>query len=79
MATRDLSEREKQVTSLVAQGLRNRAIGEELQISERTVEAHIARILAKVGYHSRTALAVWAFQQGLMLALLGPGEIPPSY
>ncbi len=44
-----LSERERQVMALLAQGLANRDIGEELAISPRTVEVHKARIMSKLG------------------------------
>jgi len=54
-----LSPREQEVAALAAQGLMNRQIAERLVISERTVEAHIAHILAKLGLASRVQLAAW--------------------
>lgn len=45
----ELSQREQEVTSLLARGLNNRQIGEELGISPRTVEAHKARLMRKLG------------------------------
>jgi DNA-binding CsgD family transcriptional regulator len=54
-----LSPREREVAALAAQGLMNRQIAERLVISERTVEAHIAHILAKLGMASRVQLTAW--------------------
>jgi DNA-binding NarL/FixJ family response regulator len=52
----NLSNREIQVANLVSKGYRNRQIGEELFISERTVDAHVQNIYAKVGERTRVAL-----------------------
>jgi DNA-binding CsgD family transcriptional regulator len=49
-----LSAREKEVLSLVAQGMRNRDIAEQLFISEVTVKAHMRSIMRKLGARSRT-------------------------
>ena len=54
-----LTPREAEVTALVAQGMSNPAIARHFTLSERTVENHISRILAKLGLTSRTALAIW--------------------
>jgi DNA-binding NarL/FixJ family response regulator len=51
-----LTSREAEVLGLVAQGESNRAIGESLGCSERTVEVHITHLLDKAGVDSRTAL-----------------------
>jgi DNA-binding NarL/FixJ family response regulator len=48
------------VARLVAQGASNRRIAETLVISERTAEAHLANILAKLGLATRVQLAAWA-------------------
>lgn len=55
-----LSRRESQVASLVARGLSNKEIAAELVISRRTAEHHVERILAKLGFSSRTQIASWA-------------------
>jgi pimeloyl-ACP methyl ester carboxylesterase/class 3 adenylate cyclase/DNA-binding CsgD family transcriptional regulator len=55
-----LTRREREVLPLVAQGLSNRQIAGELSIGERTVEGHVANILAKWGLATRTQLAVAA-------------------
>jgi DNA-binding CsgD family transcriptional regulator len=60
-----LSHREVEVVAFVAQGLSNRAIAEELVLSARTVETHIANAMAKLGHSSRAQLAAWAGEQGL--------------
>jgi DNA-binding CsgD family transcriptional regulator len=52
-----LSAREQEVLQLVATGARNRAIAEELSISENTVKFHVARLLRKVGATTRAELA----------------------
>lgn len=44
---------------LIATGLSNRAIAEALVISPRTVDGHVERILAKLGFASRTQVASW--------------------
>ncbi len=53
----ELTEREREVSRLVASGKSNRAVATELIISERTVEKHVEGILAKLGLGSRTELA----------------------
>jgi pimeloyl-ACP methyl ester carboxylesterase/DNA-binding CsgD family transcriptional regulator len=55
-----LTRREREVLPLVAQGLSNRQIADMLSIGERTVESHVASILAKLGVASRAQLAPWA-------------------
>jgi DNA-binding NarL/FixJ family response regulator len=54
-----LTSRENEVAALVAQGLSNAAIARKLTLSERTVENHVSRALLKLGFNSRSALAVW--------------------
>lgn len=53
-----LSERERELSELVAQGLRNRAIAEELGLSEGTVKVYLNRIFEKLGISSRTELVL---------------------
>jgi DNA-binding NarL/FixJ family response regulator len=60
-----LSERERQVLRLIAAGKSNRAIAEELFISEKTVARHVSNIFDKVGVSSRTGAAAWAFHHNL--------------
>ena len=60
-----LSAREREVAVLIGQGKSNREIATALVVGVRTVEAHITRILNKLGFSSRTQIAVWAVEQGL--------------
>lgn len=60
----DLSDRELQVTELVAAGLTNQEIAEKLAISKRTVDNHISNILTKTATGNRVALVRWALQWG---------------
>jgi pimeloyl-ACP methyl ester carboxylesterase/DNA-binding CsgD family transcriptional regulator len=63
-----LSPREREVARLLALGLSNRRVADELAISPGTVERHVANIFAKLGYGSRAQVAVWAVEQGLLNA-----------
>lgn len=59
-----LSERELQVIELVAAGLTNQEIAEQLDISKRTVDNHISNILTKTETENRVALVRWALLWG---------------
>ncbi|CAN5702517.1 BTAD domain-containing putative transcriptional regulator [soil metagenome] len=61
--TERLTRREREVALLVARGLPNRQIAQELSISERTVENHVHKILKKLGFSSRAGIAAWVAQQ----------------
>jgi DNA-binding NarL/FixJ family response regulator len=61
----DLTDREREVLQLLANGLANKQIGRKLSITERTVKAHLTRIYAAIGVSDRTSAAVWAHQHGL--------------
>ena len=61
-----LTRREAEVASLVARGLTNRDIAAQLFLSVRTVEVHVDHILTKLGFHTRTQLAAWAHEEGLL-------------
>lgn len=54
-----LTPRQGQVAALVAQGLSNRQIAEELVIAERSAESHVERIRLRMGFRSRAQLAAW--------------------
>jgi DNA-binding NarL/FixJ family response regulator len=61
-----LTRRETQVAALVARGLTNRDIAARLCLSVRTVEVHGDHILTKLGFRTRTRLAAWAHEKGLL-------------
>ena len=61
-----LTRRERDVAGLVAQGKANRAIARDLGIGERTVEGYVASALARLGFSSRTQLATWAVEKGVV-------------
>ena len=61
-----LTRREAEVAALAARGMTNRDIAAQLFVSVRTVEAHIDHILTKLGFHTRTQLAAWAVESGLL-------------
>jgi ATP/maltotriose-dependent transcriptional regulator MalT len=63
-----LTRRERQVATVVAQGLSNKEIADELVVSIKTVEAHVSRILSKLGFSSRAQIAAWAVDKGLASA-----------
>jgi DNA-binding CsgD family transcriptional regulator len=55
-----LTPRERQIIELIAAGLSNRQIAEELVIAPATAARHVANILAKLGFSSRSQIAAWA-------------------
>jgi len=62
----DLTEREREVVNLVAQGFSNQEIANELVISEKTVKTHVSNILGKLQLVDRTQLAIYAIKRGLV-------------
>lgn len=61
-----LTEREREVLHLLAEGKKGREIAEELQVSPHTVERHRANIMAKLNLHSRADLIKYAIRKGLI-------------
>lgn len=60
-----LSPRELDVLALLVQGLPNRLIARRLQISEKTVKAHLTSIFRELGVTDRTQAALWAARHGI--------------
>jgi DNA-binding NarL/FixJ family response regulator len=60
-----LTDREREVLALVAQGLSNQEIADSLVISERTARTHVSSILGKLGVASRTQAALLAIREGI--------------
>ena len=61
-----LTAREREVLALVAAGLPNKSIARRLDISEKTVKAHLTRVFTVLGVGDRTSAALWAQRQGLV-------------
>jgi DNA-binding NarL/FixJ family response regulator len=58
-----LTPRELEIARLIARGLSNRAIADELVISQATVARHVANMLTKLGFNSRAQVAAWMARQ----------------
>ncbi|MGN6243429.1 MAG: response regulator [Motilibacteraceae bacterium] len=65
-AAADLTDREREVVVLIAEGQTNRDIARTLGVAERTARTHVSNILAKLGLASRTQAAMWAVREGLI-------------
>lgn len=61
-----LTRREAEVAALAARGLTNRDIAAQLFLSVRTVEVHVDHVLTKLGFRTRSQLAAWAYEEGLL-------------
>ncbi len=69
----ELTDREREVLSLVAEGMPNKLIARRLEISEKTVKSHLTRIFERTGVTDRTQAALWAQRHGL-----GPDSPSPA-
>jgi DNA-binding NarL/FixJ family response regulator len=60
----ELSAREREVLALVGEGLPNKLIARRLEISEKTVKAHLTQVFAQLGVSDRTQAALWLERNG---------------
>jgi DNA-binding NarL/FixJ family response regulator len=66
LAAEELTDREREVLRLLAEGLDNREIAEALFLSPTTVKRHVSSIVAKLGVSNRMQAAIWAVRSGLV-------------
>jgi len=64
----ELTEREREVLLIVAEGLSNSELAERLHVSVPTAKTHVSRILTKLGARDRTQLVIIAYESGLVTA-----------
>jgi DNA-binding NarL/FixJ family response regulator len=60
-----LSEREREVLALLAEGLPNKLIARRLEITDKTVKSHLTRVFREIGVSDRTQAALWAQRHGI--------------
>jgi DNA-binding NarL/FixJ family response regulator len=61
-----LTEREREVIDLIAEGLRNKQIGDRLFISETTVRHHLTSVFNKLEVNGRFELVIYSYRHGLV-------------
>jgi DNA-binding NarL/FixJ family response regulator len=62
----ELTPTETRVIQLVAKGLGNRNIAQQMSLSQRTIESHVSNMLNKTGLNNRTELARWAIEKRML-------------
>jgi non-specific serine/threonine protein kinase len=60
-----LTEREREVAVLIAEGKSNREISQAMTVGVKTIETYVTRILKKLNFDSRVQIATWAVEKGL--------------
>jgi DNA-binding NarL/FixJ family response regulator len=60
-----LTDREREVLTLVSEGLANKDIARRLGVSEKTVKSHLTTVFARIGVTDRTQAALWALRNGI--------------
>ncbi|MFE3290163.1 ATP-binding protein [Rhodococcus sp. NPDC059234] len=73
-----LTRREQEVAALVARGMTNKEIAAELVISLRTAQGHVERLLAKLGFSSRTQIAAWVVERAARVDADGVPQSAPG-
>jgi DNA-binding NarL/FixJ family response regulator len=63
-----LTRREWEVARLIAQGVTNAQVADQVVISRRTADRHVSNILEKLGFTTRAQIAAWAAERGLSIA-----------
>ena len=61
----NLTRRERELINLLAQGLLNKEIAYEMDITERTIKNMLVKLYDKLGYNNRTEVAVYAVRNGI--------------
>ena len=75
----ELTDREREVLGLLAEGMPNKLIARRLEISEKTVKAHLTRVYGRLGVSDRTQAALWAREHGIVADRAGgPGKSGPA-
>jgi DNA-binding NarL/FixJ family response regulator len=71
-----LTQREKEVLALVAEGLTSKNIASQLGLSVVTIDTHRANLMSKLGVHNVAGLVVFAVQSGIFVSKLAPPPAP---
>jgi DNA-binding NarL/FixJ family response regulator len=70
----NLTDREREVLGLIGEGLPNKLIARRLEVSEKTVKAHLTSVYRRIGVDDRTQAALWAQRHGLTQVTARPRQ-----